>query len=90
MKNVSKRMCEPCQLWKQTSSSHSKSQLTSTTRVLELLHMDLMGKIHLENIVGKRYIYAEVINMTCYILNRVYLRRGTLITPYEIKVSNHI
>ena len=46
--------------------------------------MDLMGHMQLENIAGKRYIYAEVINMGCYILNLVYLRRGILMTHYEI------
>ena len=84
MKNIHQRMCAPCQLWKQTKSSHTKFQLTSMTRVLELLHMDLMGHIHLGNIVGKRYIYVEVINMACYMLNWAHLWRGTLMNPYEI------
>ena len=54
------------------------------TRVLELLHMDLMGHMQLENIARKRYIHIKIINTTCYILNRVYLQHGTLKSPYEI------
>ena len=46
--------------------------------------MGLMGYMQLESIARKRYIYVEAIKMACYILNWVYQRRGTLITPYEI------
>ena len=52
--------------------------------------MDLMGLIHVESIVGKRYVYVcvrnqiEIWDPTCYISNRVYLRPRTLKTSYEI------
>ena len=53
-------MCGVCQLGKKTKYSHTKSQLASTTRVLELLHMDLMELMQVESIAGKRYIYVFV------------------------------
>ena len=63
-------------------TAHIKSQLASTTRVLELFYMDLMRPMQLESIDGKRCIYAEAIKTTCYILNRTTLRLGTIMTPY--------
>lgn len=39
------RICRECQIGKQTKSSHKVLQQLSTTHVLELLHMDLMGPL---------------------------------------------
>ncbi|MCH87110.1 gag-pol polyprotein [Trifolium medium] len=52
----------------QTKMSRPKIQHLSTTRVLELFHMDLMEPMQVENIGGKR----------------VTLRRGTACTLYEL------
>ena len=38
--------------------------------------------LHGKNIARK--FWAEVVNTTCYIANRVYLRMGTKQTPYEL------
>ena len=59
LKGETERMCGPCQLGKQVRTSHIKSQLGSV-RVLELVHMDLMGNMQVENIAGKRYVYVCV------------------------------
>ena len=45
---------------KQTRMSLIESQLGSTYRVLELVHMDIMGPIQVENIIGKMYVYVCV------------------------------
>ena len=37
--------CEPFQLGKQLKMSHKGISNTNTTKVLELLHMDLMGPV---------------------------------------------
>ncbi|MCI73221.1 gag-pol polyprotein, partial [Trifolium medium] len=37
-----------CQIGKQTKMSHQKLQQLATARVLELLHMDLMGPMQVE------------------------------------------
>ena len=37
-----------------------------TTRVLELLHMDLMGPMHVESIGGKRYVFVCVDDFSRY------------------------
>ena len=38
-------MCRSCQLGKQTKTSHIESQLGPASKVLELVHMDLMGSM---------------------------------------------
>ena len=42
---------------KQTKMSHKKLQHLTTTKVLELLHMDLMGPMQVESLDGKRYAF---------------------------------
>ena len=40
--------------------SHKKLQHLTTTKVLELLHMDLMGPMQVESLGGKRYAFVCV------------------------------
>lgn len=47
-----------CQIGKQTKMSHPKLQYQTTSRVLELLHMDLMGPMQVESLGCKRYAYV--------------------------------
>ena len=54
------KICGECQIGKQTKKSHKKIQYLATTRVLELLHMDLMGPMQVESLGGKRYAYVVV------------------------------
>ena len=60
LKGEPKGLCRPCQLGKQVPTSHLESQLSSTSGVLELVHMDLMGPMQVESIAGKRYVYVCV------------------------------
>ena len=53
-------VCGPCQHSKQLKTTHKVVQHTSTSKVLELLHMDLMGPMQVESIVGKWYIFVCV------------------------------
>lgn len=53
-------VCGPCQIGKQIRSSHKKVDASTTTRPLELLHMDLMGPTKSESIGGKKYIFMTV------------------------------
>ena len=53
-------VCGPCQHGKQLKTTHKIVQHTSTSKVLELLHMDLVGPMQVESIVGKRYIFICV------------------------------
>ena len=54
------RVCGPCQLGKQLKVSHKVLQQVTTTKILELLHMDLIGPMQVESIGGKKYIFVCV------------------------------
>src|ERR1044072_429788 len=60
------RVCGECQVGKQTKMSHQKVQHLTTTKVLELLHMDLMGPMQVESLEGKKYAYVCVDDFSRY------------------------
>ncbi|PNX57810.1 serine/threonine protein kinase SRPK1, partial [Trifolium pratense] len=47
-------ICGECQIGKQTKVAHPRLHHPTTTRTLELLHMDLMGPMQTESLGGKR------------------------------------
>ncbi|CAJ2652309.1 unnamed protein product [Trifolium pratense] len=59
-------ICGECQIGKQTKVSHQKLQHLSTSRVLELLHMDLMGHMQVESLGGKKYAFVVVDDFSRY------------------------
>ena len=66
-----------------TLPSSTKSQLSTMTRLLELLHMDLMGFRIGENIERKRFIYEEAIRTVYLYIEHLLVR--TLINRYVTK-----
>ncbi|GAA0186984.1 transmembrane signal receptor [Lithospermum erythrorhizon] len=58
---VRERICGEYQIGKQTRVSHQQLQHVLTTRVLELLHMDLMGPIQVESIAGRKEREANIL-----------------------------
>ena len=59
-------LCESCQIGKQLKKSHKVLQQITTTRILELLHMDLMGPMQVESIGGRKYIFVCVDDFSRY------------------------
>ncbi|XP_075645414.1 uncharacterized protein LOC142616443 [Castanea sativa] len=57
---IEKNVCGPCQLGKQTKSTHPKVNVVATSCPLELLHVDLIGPTRMESMGGKRYIMVVV------------------------------
>ena len=49
------KICDACQLGKQTKKSFKLKNIVSTTRPLELLHMDLFGPTRTINLGGRKY-----------------------------------
>jgi len=47
-------------------AKHPSTQTSTTSRTLELLHLDLMGLTRIESLGGKRYIMVVVDNFTRY------------------------
>ena len=60
------KICGECQIGKQTRNSHKKVNSNTTTRPLELLHMDLIGPTRTESRGGKKYILVIVDDFTRY------------------------
>ena len=58
--------CGDCQIGKQTRSTHKSLKECYTNRVLELLHMDLMGPMQTESLGGKRYVLVVVDDYSRY------------------------
>ena len=59
-RKIKKNVCGPCQLEKQTKSTHPKLNVVATSCPLELLHVDLMGPTRMESMGGKHYIMVVV------------------------------
>jgi hypothetical protein len=65
-KFVKDKICDACQLGKQTKSSFKKKKIISTSRPLELLHMDLFGPIRTAGLSGKLYAFVIVDDYSRY------------------------
>ena len=63
---VEKTICGACQMGKQTKASHHMVNVITTSRCLELLHVDLIGPIRTESLGGKRYIMVIVDDFSRY------------------------
>jgi len=68
MEKTGKRICDPCQLGKQTRAAHKKTSSILTSRNLELLHMDLMGPTRTASLGGRKYILMAVDDFSRYTL----------------------
>lgn len=66
LKIVEGKICGDCQIGKQVKKSHKMVQHLTTSRVLELLHMDLMGHMQVESLGGKRYVFVCVDDFSRY------------------------
>ncbi|GJW71873.1 retrovirus-related pol polyprotein from transposon TNT 1-94 [Tanacetum coccineum] len=56
--------CDACKMGKQAHASHKAKNIVSTTRCLELLHMDLFGPSAVRSYGGNRYTLVIVDEMT--------------------------
>ena len=54
------KVCGECEIRKQTMMSHPMLQHQTTSKVLELLHMDLLGSMQIESLGGKRFVYVVI------------------------------
>ncbi|GJR84646.1 hypothetical protein Tco_0424741 [Tanacetum coccineum] len=67
--------CDACKIGKQAHASHKAKNLVSTTRCLELLHMDLFGPSAVRSYGGNRYTLVIVDDYFRYFLQHIYLNR---------------
>ncbi|GJY69384.1 retrovirus-related pol polyprotein from transposon TNT 1-94 [Tanacetum coccineum] len=62
--------CDACKVGKQAHASHKAKNLVSTTRCLELLHMDLFGPSAVRSYGGNRYTLVIVDDYSRYTWTR--------------------
>src|ERR1044072_8865593 len=60
------KICGECQIGKKTKMPHKKLQHLTTTKFLELIHMDLMGPMQVESLGGKKYAFFCVDDFSRY------------------------
>ena len=61
-----KFFCGDYKLRKQIKSSNKSMKECYTNRVLELLHIDLMGPMQTESLGGKNYVFVVVYDFSCF------------------------
>ena len=67
LSRMSNVVCGPVShIRKQTKAKHPGTQISLTSRPLELLHLDLMGPTRTESLGGKRYIMVMIDDFTRY------------------------
>ncbi|KAK2428549.1 putative mitochondrial protein [Trifolium repens] len=66
LKIVEGKVCGECQIGKQVRMSHPMLEHQTTSKILELLHMDLMGPMQVESLGGKRYVLVVVDDYSRY------------------------
>ena len=59
-------ICGTCQKRKKTRSTHKRVDEILTSRLLELLHMDLMGPMRTESISCKKHTFVMVDDYSMY------------------------
>ena len=69
--------------WKTNKAKHPDTQTSATSRPLELLYLDLMGRTRTESLDGKRYIMVVEDDFTRY--TWVILLRSKSNAPEHIK-----
>ncbi|KAK2429756.1 putative mitochondrial protein [Trifolium repens] len=66
LKIIEGKVCGECQIGKQIRMPHPMLEHRTTSKVLELLHMDLMGPMQVESLGGKRYAFVVVDDYSRY------------------------
>ncbi|WJX23069.1 hypothetical protein P8452_12316 [Trifolium repens] len=66
LKIIEGNKCCECQIGKQVRMSNPMLEHQTTSKVLELLHMDLMGPMQVESLGGKRYAFVMVDDYSRY------------------------
>ncbi|GJQ91907.1 retrovirus-related pol polyprotein from transposon TNT 1-94 [Tanacetum coccineum] len=88
-----KHLCNACKIGKQAHASHKANNLVSTTRCLELLHMDLFGPSAVRSYRGNLYTLVIVDNYSRYTWTRFLKNKTEAFDKFEIfskKIQNQL
>ncbi|GKD08671.1 retrovirus-related pol polyprotein from transposon TNT 1-94, partial [Tanacetum coccineum] len=85
--------CDACKIGKQAHASHKAKNMVSTTRCLELLHMDLFGPSAVRGYGGNRYTLVIVDDYSRYTWTRFLKDKTEAFNQFEIfskKIQNQL
>ncbi|GJY37917.1 retrovirus-related pol polyprotein from transposon TNT 1-94 [Tanacetum coccineum] len=88
--------CDACKMGKQAHASHKAKNVVSTTRCLELLHMDLFGPSAVRSYRGNRYTlvivddYSSAAVLSYYCLQQINASSLRLTTVDRVTTSGWI
>ncbi|GJS88518.1 retrovirus-related pol polyprotein from transposon TNT 1-94 [Tanacetum coccineum] len=85
--------CDACKIRKQAHASHKAKNIVSTTRCLELLHMDLFGPSVVRSYRGNRYTLVIVDDYSRYTWTRFLKDKTEAFDQFEIfskKIQNQL
>ncbi|GKC26536.1 retrovirus-related pol polyprotein from transposon TNT 1-94 [Tanacetum coccineum] len=85
--------CDACKIRKQAHASHKAKNIVSTTRCLELLHMDLFGPSTVRSYGGNRYTLVIVDDYSRYTWTRFLKDKTEAFDQFKIfskKIQNQL
>ncbi|GKA71151.1 retrovirus-related pol polyprotein from transposon TNT 1-94, partial [Tanacetum coccineum] len=85
--------CDACKIGKQAHASHKAKNIVSTTRCLELLHMDLFGPSAIRSYGGNLYTLVIVDDYSRYTWTRFLKNKTEAFEQFEIfsrKIQNQL
>ncbi|GKB14342.1 retrovirus-related pol polyprotein from transposon TNT 1-94 [Tanacetum coccineum] len=85
--------CDACKIGKQAHASHKAKNIVSTTRCLELLHMDLFGPSAVRSYGGNLYTLVIVDDYSRYTWTRFLKNKTKAFEQFEIfskKIQNQL
>ncbi|GKA24038.1 retrovirus-related pol polyprotein from transposon TNT 1-94 [Tanacetum coccineum] len=85
--------CDACKIGKQAHGSHKAKNIVSTTRCIELLHMDLFGPSTVQSYGGNRYTLVIVDDYSRYTWTRFLKNKTEAFDQFKIfskKIQNQL
>ncbi|GJY46899.1 retrovirus-related pol polyprotein from transposon TNT 1-94 [Tanacetum coccineum] len=82
--NFDQHFCDACKIGKQAQVSHKAKNIVSTTRCLELLHMDLFGPSSVRSYGGNRYTLVIVDDYSRYTWTRFIKNKTEAFDQFKI------
>ncbi|GJS70450.1 retrovirus-related pol polyprotein from transposon TNT 1-94 [Tanacetum coccineum] len=79
-----RHFCDACKIGKQAHASHKAKNIVSTTRCLELLHMDLFGPSAIRSYGGNRYTLVIVDDYSRFTWTRFLANKTEAFEKFEI------
>ncbi|GJT26820.1 retrovirus-related pol polyprotein from transposon TNT 1-94 [Tanacetum coccineum] len=90
---VDQHFCDACKIRKQAHASHKAKNIVSTTRCLELLHMDLFGPSAVRSYRGNHYTLVIVDDYSRYTWTRFLKDKTEAFDQFKIfskKIQNQL